>query len=149
MPNIRRAITIYTRWTNPISGLTKPFRRVLSNCFISDQENTIAERTGIVLSQSTFLQVFLQPDLIYIPFSEWQELAEDELDGKWSVELGTINSFIVDFVTDYDFNFASNATTTQLESAFINANRPNAKRIASIETNLRGSKLAQHISLRC
>lgn len=145
--NIRRSIVIYCRWQNPDNGLIKPFRRVLTDVFYSEQKNTIAQKTGIVLNESIFCQIFNQPDLAYVPLHEWQKLSGNELDGKWTVDIVPPQSFIVPFIIEHEFEWGDSAAITRREDTFINAT-PGANRIASMEDNRRGSERAQHISMR-
>ena len=151
-PYNRQAITLYVRWQNPISGLVKPFKRILTNCYYTEQSGVIADRTGIVLKNATFIQVFNQPDLKYIQLHEWQSLSESELNGKWTIELGATASFIVPYIVDHDFHFANISQVTQLENIFIN-NTNDARRIADKNDNrkyFRNGKetMASHIELR-
>lgn len=119
----------------------------MTNVYFDDQENIIAERTGVVLNQSHFFQIFIQPDLVYVPLHKWRELSENELDGKWTVELGTTPTIIVTDVTDYEFNFDTLANITNAERDFL-LDTPDAMRIASIDANLHGTRMSQHISVR-
>ena len=146
--NIRQAITIFIRWQNPETGLVKPFRRVLTNCFVSEQGNQIAERTGIVLNQALFAQVFLQNGVKYFPLHEWRGFSEEELDGKWSVDELSPQSIFVPYIVGHEFDFGSVSQITTQENAFINST-PNAKRIAKIEPNMRGTERSRHVVLRC
>ena len=146
MSSIRKPITLYCRGWNA-AGQVKPFRRVLHNCYYSEQGNTIASRTGVVLNQSFFCQIFIAPDYKYIPFAEWDKLPEADYVGKYTVELGATASFIVPTISEYEFSWGTLSTITTLENAWINAN--GGKRIASIEDNFRGSADVQHLSVRC
>ena len=146
--NVRQSATLYIRWQNPISGLIKPFRRVLTNVFVSEQGNQIAQRTGIVLNQALFAQIFLQPDLIYVPLDEWNKLSEDAIDGKYSLDVISPQSIFVPYEVSNEFDFDSLSEITQAENIFVNKT-PGARRIASIEDNRRGTQRAQHIMIRC
>ena len=146
MSSIRKPITLYCKGWNA-AGQVKPFRRVLHNCYYSEQGNMIASRTGVVLNQSVFLQIFLDPDFVYVPFAEWDKFTETEYAGKWSIELGTTASFFVPTVSEYEFSWGTLSTLTTAENVWINAN--GGKRIANIENNFRGNADVQHLSVRC
>jgi len=145
--NIRRSMTIYCHWTNPDNGLVKPFRRVLTNAFFSDQGTIITAKTGIVINNGSFAQIFEQHDLTFVPFHEWHKLSENELSDKWTIELGTTPSIIVNHVSEHEFDFDSLAEITRQENAFINST-PGAARIQGFDNNLRGTERARHIYLR-
>jgi hypothetical protein len=161
MLNSKRPCTIYTRYTNQ-AGQIKIIRRVLENCVFIDAGNTIALRTGVVLSQQFFCMVFNQDDLLYIPAHEWRNLTEPELDGKYSIEWGSSGcSYIVDHFLDYEFPgnlpdgwYSNSSTATTAENAKFRTAataEPGSYSIANKpEEHRKGATpRSQHIFIRC
>ena len=147
--NIRRSVTLYTRWTNTISNMTKSFRRVLTNVYFEESSNVVAQRTGNILNQDAFYNIFVQDDLIYVPIHEWIELPESELDGKFSIDnVPATQSFIVPYVIEREFSFSGITQALQQENAFITTT-PGVKRISKLNDNRRGTFRAQYLSVRC
>ena len=149
---IRRTITIYTRWTNPVTGLTKPFRRVLTQVHIEESSNTVARQTGNILAQSRFFQVFNQPNLEYVPLHVWRNLSENDLSGRWSIDdRPSMQSIVVDHESDVEIDWGTLQQVTNDENRhFITVQTaiPGASRVTRVEPAMRGSPRAQHITLR-
>ena len=145
--NVRRPITIYCRWQDPGTKQTKPFRRVLRNCFFSEASNSVALRTGAIVKELLFLQCFLEPGMVYVPLHEWNKLTESELDGKWTVDDTEPQSIVVPYEIGFEFDWGTWGQATQAENIFLPAT-PGALRIQKVEPRLIGSVRSQHISLR-
>lgn len=144
-PNIRRAVTAYCRWRDPVTGFITPLRRVLANCVWMEQGNTVARQTGIALSESVFIQCFLEPGMLYVPLHAWNGLLETE--GKWTVDILKPQTIIVDHVTDHEFLPGTPAQVTTAENDWLRE-MPGSKRVVSMEDNRRGTARAQHVLLR-
>ena len=112
-----------------------------------EQENTILRQTGVLLKESAYVQCFLEDDSLYVPLREWCRLSEIELDGKWTVDILSPQTIVVDQITEYEFEWGTSAEITAAENQFINET-PGALRIVSLEDNRRGTSRAQHILLR-
>ena len=145
--NIRRAITIYCRWTDPGTGEIKPHRRVLRNVFFSEESNHVALKTGATVKEMLFLQCFLEPGMAYVPIHEWVNLTEVGLEGKWTADDMQPQSIIVPYETGHEFGWGDDDAVTDAENKFAAAT-PGALRIQKVEPRLIGTARAQHVSLR-
>ena len=146
-PNVRRPVTIYCRWQNPDTGLVKPFRRVLRNVYFSEESNSVALKTGMIVKELLFLQCFLDPGMSYVPVHEWNGLTEAGLDGKWTADDMQPQSIVVPYETNHEFDWGDDDDVTDAENAFVTAT-PGALRVQKVEPRLIGTERAQHVSLR-
>jgi len=146
-----KTITIYPRWTDPITKQIAPIRRVLHNATFRDEGTSIARNTGINLKESLFSQVFLEDGMEYVEAQEWHKLHESELEGKWTADFSnpTQATVIVGHESNYEFSPGTSAEVTREENEFI-ASTADAHRIAALpEDNRRGiTDITKHILLR-
>jgi len=158
--NLRRPITIYVRWFNPlVPTLIKPFRRVLHNVFWAKESSGVALNTGSILQFYLFAQCFLEPGIEFVPYNEWLKLSQIEIEGKWSLdERIPTQSIIVPAsfingvwkIEDHEFDWLPHegpGGVTQFENRFI-AETPGALRIQKVESRLFGTRQGQHVSIR-
>ena len=146
-PGVRRPVTIYCRWENPDTKLIKPFRRVLRNVFFSEESNSVALKTGVIVRELLFLQCFLEPGMEYVPIHEWNKLTEPELEGRWTADDTGPQSIIVPYEMGFEFGWAAEDDIIKPENDFA-ARTPGALRIQKVEPRLIGTARARHVSLR-
>gem|GEM_PF-7114636 len=146
-----QTVTIFCRWTRP-DGKIKSMRRVLHNAVWREDGNSIARNTGVLLSESAFLQCFLEPSMEYVPAHDWAAFPELELDGKWTADFSNPRQSTI--IVGHDApaliaDWGSSAEITLAEESFLR-DVPGAKRIVSLpEDNRRGLTLrTHHILLR-
>lgn len=83
-----KTITLYNKYTDPLTKVVSWFRRVISDCFWDNTATMIIEGSVKVLSNDVICRVPESP--YYKPKGEWKDLPNDRLSNYFTIGQGDI-----------------------------------------------------------
>lgn len=148
-------ITLYVRYTDPITGLIKPIRCVLENCFYHDKAEEIRETSGVVITRAATVHIPHPKENTgrqYLDPEAWAKLSADEAEsGKyWSYDptlAGNLPWFVPDIIY-HEFPWGTVSQIVTLENRFLTDVDKRGMRSIGMDNFVYGSYSMQHHLLR-
>lgn len=150
-PQITSTITIYPRWTDPVTGNVTNVRCVLKGCFWNEDSIGVFKNTGTQVQNSVTLFIPYRESVTgrkYVTPDEWNKAGKDDVETKlWTVPTLPY-PIVINEALDYEFGWDTSAKITTKENQLTTSNR-NARRSKDVNPQLFGSLEMRHILVRC
>lgn len=144
----REPCTIFIKYRNIlVPSQFIVVKRVLLNCFVTQDQNEIVRLTGNIPNINLMVQVFDDGITKYIDPYVWSNSAIEDLTDKWtSSNLETDFPILTRGISEFEFPKTWTSSGTD-ETLFIR-NTPNTSRVARADDHRRGTTKSQFILLR-
>lgn len=144
-------ITIWPRYVHPSTGLQINVRCVLQGCFWDADSDTIFQRTGTQVQETAKIYVPYSKEVTgrqYITPEEWAQIAPDEIDRYWTVNMRLSHATIIAKGDNpKEFSWGAQSQVTSEQNAFVSAN-PSVRTIRYFNPQTFGSKSRWHFLIR-
>lgn len=99
----KTTVTIFTPYTDNVTGLVRYFRRVLNRCFWNADSVSVNRAGGIAAPEQVDLNIPLVFNPGYVNRAEWVNAPKLDLDNIWTLRPGTATEWTIIIKGEADF----------------------------------------------